>query len=96
MREELTEAVVWRCSEETMLSEIPQNQHENTHAGASLSTESQASGLQLLKMETPAQAPSGELCEISKNTSLPDKTPPVAASKLNQINNDLIKKIYET
>ena len=42
MREELTEAVVRRCSEEKVLSEIPQNQHENTHAGASLSTESQA------------------------------------------------------
>ena len=41
MREELTEAVVRRCSVEMALPEIPQNQQGNTRAGASLSTESQ-------------------------------------------------------
>ena len=46
-------------------------------------------------METPAQALSREPYEIPKNTPS-DRTPPVAASELKQISNDLIKKIYET
>ena len=48
----------------------------------------------LLKMETPAQAPSRKPRKIPKNIP-PDRTPPVAASKLKQINNDLMKKVYE-
>ena len=42
MREELTEAVVWRCYAEMALPEIPQNQQENIRTGAPLSAESQA------------------------------------------------------
>ena len=94
MREELTEAVVPRCSAEKALPEIQPNQQENTCAAASLSTESQAYGLQLSKMETPAQAsPQWTLQNPPKHP--PDRMPPVAASELKQID-DLIKKIYET
>ena len=46
-------------------------------------------------METPAQALSYEPREIPKNTPS-DRTPAVADSQLKQINNDLIKVIYET
>ena len=40
MREELTEAVVWRCSADKALQEISYNPQENTRAGVSLSIES--------------------------------------------------------
>ena len=70
MREELTEAVVPRCSAEKALPEIQQNQQENTCAAASLSTESQAYGLQLSKMETPGQASPCEPCKIPQNNPL--------------------------
>ena len=42
MREELTEAVVWKCSAEKTSPEISENPQENTRAGVSVSTESQA------------------------------------------------------
>ena len=45
-------------------------------------------------METSAQTPYCESREIPKNTPS-DRRPPVAASESKQINNDLIKKIYE-
>ena len=50
----------------------------------------------LLKMETLAQPPPANPAKYPGTPPTLDRTPPVTASELKQINNDLLKTIYET
>ena len=71
---DLTEAVVQRCSVKKVFLEISHNSQENTRAGVSF------------KKETLAQVFPCEFCEISNNAFL-NRTPLVAASYLTFFNN---------
>ena len=75
-----TELATRMCSAKIVFLKILQNSLENnTCVRVSFLIKVQASSLQLIKKETPAQAFSYEFCEICKYTFF-YRTPPVAAS----------------
>ena len=73
MREELTEAVVRRCSAKKALPEIPQNQLEKPAPEPLRQQSNRPKACNSIKMETPPPAPPSEPREIPQNTPLTER-----------------------